>query len=150
MAGSMLAAGPAARADTIKTTGDCSPVVQNVGGDVSITCYVGQSKAPKFRIAYYRVGGVGLAFMLDGLLSPEWAKRLGGQQAIVDNAVAKEARRFLDRFATPVGGNYIYGQVSFEGGDFSGDFADYARKVDPSVEVMQTDGGPMPKLDPTN
>lgn len=86
------------------THGNCSPVVTGVNGDVSIVCNFPDSDAPKFRISYYRVGGVALSFLLDGRLSPEWADRLGGQQAIIDNAVAEEARAFLDRFATEVGG----------------------------------------------
>jgi hypothetical protein len=37
----------------IVTHGNCSPVVTDVNGDVSIVCYATDPDAPKFRISYY-------------------------------------------------------------------------------------------------
>jgi hypothetical protein len=136
----------------IVTHGNCSPVVTDVNGDVSIVCYATDPNAPKFRISYYRVGGVALSFLLDGLLSPEWSARLGGQQAIVDNAVAEEARAFLDQFATEIGGSNLTGVVGSaadDGPNYEASFADYAKQVDPSIETFSTDGGTIPDLDPS-
>lgn len=142
-----LAALPfAATAQDITTYGDCSPVIQDVGGDVTVVCYKDRNQKPRFRVVYYRLGGIGQSFLLNGKLSPEWEKYLGGQQAIVNNAVHTEIRTLTDRFGQQIGGSYLSGNVGFEGGDFGMGLADYAQQVDADIEVFQTDGGAMPDL----
>lgn len=134
------------QAQEVTTYGDCSPVVQNVGGDVTVVCYKDQSQKPKFRVVYYRLGGVGQSFLLNGKLSPEWERYLGGQQAIVNNAVHKEIRFLTDRFGQRIGGNNLYGNVAFEGGDYGVGLADYAKQVDANIKVFQGDAGDIPDL----
>ena len=137
-----------AQAQTITTAGACSPVIQDVVGNVTVTCYgKEESNRPKFRVTYYRLGGIGQSFLLNGKLSPEWEKHLAGQQAIVNNAVLRESRVFLDRFGQEIGGTQLYGSVAFLEEHFSLDFADYAKSIDPATEVMNTDGGPLPVLE---
>ncbi|GHF03635.1 hypothetical protein GCM10016455_26210 [Aliiroseovarius zhejiangensis] len=141
-----LALPAAAPAQEVTTYGDCSPIVQNVGGDVTVICYKDQSRKPKFRVVYYRLGGVGQSFLLNGILSPEWEKYLGGQQAIVNNAVHKEIRFLTDKFGQRIWGSNLFGSVAFEGGDFGVGLADYATRVDAGIDVMDSDAGRLPNL----
>ncbi|MCB1491758.1 MAG: hypothetical protein KDJ77_08155, partial [Rhodobiaceae bacterium] len=151
VAGAALAAAiPAVRAQDIVTTGNCSPVITNISGavNVNVTCIDADSNKPKFRVTYYRVGGLALSFLLDGLLTPEWAERLGGQQAIVRNAVSEEARTFLDQFATPIEGSSLFGDIGLKDGEYYGSLADYAKSVDPAVKFRDGNEGQFPDLDP--
>jgi hypothetical protein len=151
-AGIVAALGPGtAQAQQITTAGDCSAVIQQVGGNVTVNCYRDAGGGPKFRVTYYRLGGIGQSFLINGKLSPEWERHLGGQQAIVDNPVHDELRRLTERFGTEIGGPNLSGRVAFvDGGDFYGSLGAYARSVDPGIETMQTDGGEMPVLDGTS
>ena len=135
-----------AAAQEVTTYGDCSPVVQNVGGDVTVVCYRESDRKPKFRVVYYRLGGIGQSFLINGKLSPDWEKYLGGQQAIVNNAVHKEIRILTDRFGQEIWGSYLSGKVGFEGGDIGMELADYARRVDPGIEIWDSDAGRVPDL----
>lgn len=136
----------AAHAQDITTYGDCSPVIQDVGGDVTVVCYKDRDQKPRFRVVYYRLGGIGQSFLINGKLSPEWEKYLGGQQAIVNNAVHSEIRNLTDKFGQEIGGSYLSGNVGFEGGDFSMGLADYAQEVNADIKVFQSDAGAMPDL----
>lgn len=141
-----FAAAPA-YAQPASTTGDCSPIISDVNGNVSIVCNLAGPTGPQFRVSYYRVSGLGLSFLLDGKLSAEWAERLGGQHAIVPNAVSKEARRFIDRFSTPIRGSVLYGNAG-SNEDVDERLADYAKEVDPTVEITEGDFGSYADLDP--
>ena len=141
-----FAAAPAS-AQPVSTTGDCSPIISDVNGNVSIVCNLAGPAGPQFRVSYYRVSGLGLSFLLDGKLSAEWAERLGGQHAIVPNAVSKEARRFIDRFSTPIRGSVLYGYAG-SNEDIDERLADYAKEVDPTVEITTGDLGSHADLDP--
>lgn len=143
----MLLTAVATPARPDSTSGDCSPIISDVTGNVSIECNLAGPTGPQFRVSYYRVSGIGLSFLLDGKLSAEWAERLGGQHAIVPNAVSKEARRFIDRFSTPIRGSVLYGQAGTKE-EISGRLADYAKEIDPSVEVSEGDLGTYAELDP--
>jgi hypothetical protein len=137
-----------AEAQQITTAGDCSSVIQQVGGNVTVNCYLDAAARPKFRVTYYRLGGIGQSFLINGKLSPEWERHLGGQQAIVDNPVYDELRRLTERFGTDIGGSDLSGKVAFvDGGEYYESFGAYARSVDPGIRTMQTDGGEMPLLD---
>ncbi|MDE9449095.1 hypothetical protein J3R80_01260 [Aliiroseovarius sp. Z3] len=142
-----LAALPfAANGQDVTTYGNCSPIIQDVGGDVTVVCYRDREKKPRFRVVYYRLGGIGQSFLINGKLSPEWEKYLGGQQAIVDNAIHHEIRNLTDKFGQQIGGSYLSGNVGFEGGDFSTGLADYAQEVNADIKVFETDAGAMPDL----
>jgi hypothetical protein len=122
-----------AEAQQITTAGDCSAVIQQVGGNVTVNCYLDAAAAPKFRVTYYRLGGIGQSFLINGKLSPEWERHLGGQQAIVDNPVYDELRRLTERFGTEIGGSDLSGTVAFvDGGEYYESFGAYARSVDPA------------------
>jgi hypothetical protein len=151
-AGLAAALGPgAAAAQQITTAGDCSAVIQQVGGNVTVNCYLDAAARPKFRVTYYRLGGIGQSFLINGKLSPEWERYLGGQQAIVDNPVYDELRRLTERFGTEIRGGDLFGTVAFvDGGEYYESFGAYARSVDPGIATMQTDGGEMPLLDGTS
>lgn len=139
-----------AAAQEVTTYGDCSPVVQNVGGDVTVVCYKDSDRKPKFRVVYYRLGGIGQSFLINGKLSPDWEKYLGGQQAIVNNTVHQEIRTITDRFGQEIWGSHLSGKVAFEGGEFGMGLADYARQVDAGIAVSQSDAGAIPDLDPAD
>ncbi|MFA3920558.1 hypothetical protein [Ruegeria hyattellae] len=121
-------------------------MVKNVGGDVTVVCYKDSNQKPKFRVVYYRLGGIGQSFLINGKLSPEWEKYLGGQQAIVNNPIHKEIRTLTDRFGQEIWGSDLWGKVGFEGGDFGMSLADYARQVDVGVTVSQGEAGAIPEL----
>ncbi|MCK8463619.1 hypothetical protein MUY35_07125 [Aliiroseovarius sp. S1339] len=140
----------AAAAQDVTTYGDCSPVIQNVGGDVTVVCYRDSDRKPKFRVVYYRLGGIGQSFLINGKLSPDWEKYLGGQQAIVNNAIHQEIRNITDKFGQEIGGSELSGKVGFEGGEFSMSLADYAQQVDAGITVFDTDAGAMPDLNPAD
>lgn len=145
-----LATGMASKpslAQQVSTSGDCSPVISEVTGNVSVVCNLGGPSGPKFSVSYYRVSGIGLSFLLDGKLSPDWEKRLGGQQAIVRNDVSKEARRFIDRFATPITGTYLFGQAG-SNEDVSENLADYVKTIDPTVQTIEGEYSEFVELDP--
>ncbi|MEP2096124.1 MAG: hypothetical protein ABJI95_22220 [Paracoccaceae bacterium] len=123
-------------------------MVQNVGGDVTVVCYRDSDQKPKFRVVYYRLGGIGQSFLINGKLSPEWEKYLGGQQAIVNNPIHEEIRILTDRFGQEIWGSDLWGKVGFEGGDFGMSLADYARQVDAGIAVSHGDAGAIPNLKP--
>ena len=136
----------AAAAQEVTTYGNCSPVIQNVGGDVTVICYKDKDQKPKFRVVYYRLGGIGQSFLINGKLSPDWEKYLGGQQAIVNNAIHQEIRKITDKYGQQIGGSQLFGKVGFEGGDFGMSLADYAQKVDAGIKVFEGDAGSFPDL----
>src|SRR4051794_34276033 len=100
-------------AQTQQTTGDCSPAVAQVSGSVNITCNSANTTThgPIFSVTYYRVQRSGVDFLLDGLLSPEWEKLLGGQQAIVKNAILHTAHSFLESYGTSPAGTALYAAI---------------------------------------